>query len=411
MPPQDLATRREEARRAMEGDERLAARLKRDQTIGKRRIEAQHAMESPTHRARREAREHAIRESTGLAEAQTAAARAARDQADKLVAEAKVKAERLASQQQAAELARVNTSRQATAEIGQLKGMPTHLSSIRTLKTDMGEAAKQGKSLAGMIVQRGQSIINQTVGPERRPTHNLLSIILILFFLGAIAGGGTLLYRQWQINSAVVTPGIATTTPASASFFSTDHQADINTTGKTVDVLRNEIRQANAGALTPGSIDELTFSKNNVALSFRAWQTLLELHFPDNLIKNTEPIFMFGFYHGETRRAPFIILKVKSAERTYSELLAWEDKLPTVWNSLIGKPPVSLATTTLASPASPSGGPSFHDQLIQNLNTRLIEGTNVAQPALYGLLDANTIILTQTRAAFLEILTRFRARR
>jgi hypothetical protein len=392
----------------MEGDERLAARLKRDQIIGNRRIEAQRAMESPTHRARREARERAVRESAGLVEAQTAVERATREQANKLVTEAKAKAERLANQQQAAERARVNASRQATTEISQLKNMPTHLSSIRTLKTDMGEAVKQGKSLAGIVIQKGQSIINQTVVPDRRPTHNLLSLILILFFLGAIAGGGTLLYRQWQINSPATLPGTATSTPASASFFSTDHQADINTTSKTVDVLRSEIRQASAGALTAGAIDELTFSKNGVALNFRAWQTLLELHFPDNLIKNAESVFMFGFYHGKTRQEPFIILKVKSAERTYSELLAWEDKLPTVWNALIGKPPVSLATTTLASP---SGGSSFHDQLIQNLNTRLIEGAGVTQPALYGLLDANTIILTQTRAAFLEILTRFRTGR
>ncbi|MFH1170205.1 MAG: hypothetical protein V1704_01455 [Candidatus Vogelbacteria bacterium] len=409
MPEQDLATRREEARRAMEGDERQAARLKREQTIGKRRVEAQRAMESPTHRARREARERAVRESTQISEAQTAAERATRDQADKLVAEAKAKAERLASQQQATELARVNASRQATAEIGKLKNAPTHLSSIRTLKTDMGEAVKQGKSLAGIIVQQGQSIINQTVVPDRRPTHNLLSLILILFFLGAIAGGGTLLYRQWRINSPAAIPGMATTTSNKlSSFFSTDHQTDINTTGKTVDVLRGEIRQAGAGATTAGAIDGLTFSKNGTALGFRAWQNLLELHLPDNLIKNAEPIFMFGFYHGETRREPFIILKVKSAERTYSELLAWEDKLPTVWDALIGKPLAS----PLGGPASVTAtNPSFHDQIIQNLNTRLIEGAGVSQPALYGLLDANTIILTQTRAAFMEILTRVRAGR
>ena len=404
MPPQDIATRREEARRAMEGDERLAARLKRNQATGKRRIDAQRAMESPTHRARREARERAIRESTGLAEAEATAERATRDQTDKLAAEAKAKTEQLARQQQAEELARVNSSRQATAEIGKLKNIPTHLSSIRTLKTDMGEAVKQGGSLAGIIVQKGQSIVNQTAVANQRPTHNLLSIILILFFLGAIAGGGALLYRQWQINSPATTPGTATSTSnltKPVSFILTDQQKTVDTTGKTVDVLLGEIRRASASGLITGEIDELTFSKNGVALGFRAWQTLLELYLPDGLIKNAEPIFMFGFYHDQTRRVPFIILKVKSAERTYSELLAWEDKLPTVWNALTGKPPASATTTA----------PTFHDQLIQNLNTRLIEEASVPQPALYGLLDANTVVLTQTRAAFLEILTRFRARR
>ena len=404
MPEQDLATRREEARRAMEGDERRVARLRREQSISKRRIDARLAMESPTHRAKREARERAEREVTGAAEVKAEADRARREATARAAAETKAKEEARATAVRTELTAHVQAARQATAEINTLKDRPTHLSAIRTLKTDLAEAVSRGGSVAGAIIQEQERGTNRASAPARR-SHTLLTIILILIFLGALAVGGTLAYRQWIATSPAPIVG-AIPAVIKPAFIRPDRQTTIETINQTAPALFGKIREASAASQTPGTIDEIIFSKNNTPLTFRAWQTLLSLPFPDGLLRNTEAPFMFGRYRGETSNAPFILLKTKATGQSYAQLLLWEKNLPTVWDTLIGKPP-AFPPTTATSTATTT--PSFHDQVIQNLDTRVLEGPSVTQPALYGLLDSNTIILTQTRAAFLEILTRLRA--
>lgn len=414
MPQQPvLVTRREEARAAMEGDERRAARLRREQAIGRRRIDARLAMESPTHRARREVRERAKRESTDAAMAQVAAERASRAAAERLVAENEGRTKAQAAAEQAARMTRVSNALQAAAEIKTMEGKPIHLSAIRTLKTDMAAVVGQGGSIAGAIIRAGE-LNTGRLGPPAPRSQAMLTTILILLLLGAIAAGGTLFYQKWRASSAtpVTENGLTTTTPnpGQVSIIVTDSHIDINVTDQNTIVLLGEIREQRASSATIGTIDELVFSKNVAPLAFRAWRILLALPFPDDLTRIVEPTFMFGFYRAATSSIPFIILKTKSAEKSYTQLLAWEKNLPTVWDILIGKPPADLSPLK-SSTGTATIAPRFRDQLIQNLDTRILDGPGVAQPALYGFLDSDTIILTQTRAAFLEILTRFRAAR
>ena len=406
MPEPDLTTRREEARRAMEGDERRQAREIRKQAIGKRRIDARLAMESPTHRAKREARERAEREVTGAAEAKVEAERARREAAARAIAETRAKEEARAAAGRTELAAHVQTARQATAEINTLKDKPTRLSAFRTLKTDLAEAVSRGGSMAGTIIQERERETNRTSTPARR-SHALITIMLILISLGALATGGTLVYRQWLANSPTPIIG-AIPSAIKPTFVPSDRQTTIETTNQTVPALLGKIREAVAASQTPGTIDEIIFSKDNASLTFRAWQTLLSLPFPDGLLRKTEPTFMFGLYRGETNNVPFILLKTKATDQSYTQLLLWEKNLPSVWDALIGKPPALPPATTTSTVSTT---PTFRDQVIQNLDTRVLEGVGVTQPALYGLLDSNTIILTQTRAAFLEILSRLRAAR
>lgn len=406
MPEQNLETRREEARRVMEGDERRKQREVREQTIGKRRIEARLAMESPTHRARREARDRAEREITGATQAKAGAEREAREAAARVVTEAKNKEEATRTAAHEELVARVNTARQSTAEINVLKNKPTHLTAIRTLKTDMVTAVSQGGSMAGTMIQEREREMGQMSAPARRP-HTMLTIILTLVFLGTIASGGTLAYREWLANSPAPIVG-PTSASGKLAFIPTDYQTAIDVTGQTVPELLGKIREVSASNQTPGTIDEIIFSKNKTLLTFRAWQTLLALPFPDGLLRNVEPTFMFGFYHGEAGSVPFILLKTKTTNQSYAQILAWEKNLPTVWDALIGKPPAPPLMTATSTAIT---APNFRDLVIQNLDTRILEGTGIDQPALYGFLEANTIIFTQTRAAFLEALTRLRTRK
>ena len=204
MPPQNqnLAATREEARLALAGDEHRAARAAREELIGKRRAEARLAMESPAHRARREAKERAVRETATIAAAASAAVNASRAAAAKLTADAATRTAGQAAAKQANETSRMKAVREATAEIKDLRGRPTRLSAIRTLKTDMAEAANRGGSIAGAIIRGGDLETNQISFPPRR-SHAMFTIILILIFLGIMAGGGTLIYQKWLANLSV----------------------------------------------------------------------------------------------------------------------------------------------------------------------------------------------------------------
>ncbi len=404
MPDQNLDTRRDEARRAMEGDERRKAREIREQSIGKRRVDARRAMESPTHRAKREARERAEREISGAEQAKAEAERATRAEAARLIAEAKAKEVAQATAAHEELVAHVQAARQATAEIKTIKDLPTHLSSIRTLKTDMAEAVSRGGSMAGAIIQQGEMRGAIRQSSEKKHSRIIVTIIFILIFLGALAWGGTLAYQKWVATSPA--PIVGPLPPAAKPvFFRPDRQTSIDTTNQLAPALLGKIRVANAVNQTPGTIDEIIFTKNNTPLAFRAWQTLLALPFPDGLLRNVDTTFMFGLYRGEINSVPFILLKTKAPAQSYAQLLLWEKGLPAVWDALIGKPPALPTTASSTSTIAPT----FRDRIIQNLDTRILEGVGVTQPALYGLLDSNTIILTQTRAAYLEILTRLRA--
>jgi len=404
----DLTTRREEARLAMEGDERRQTRIGREQTISKRRIDARLAMESSAHRARREVLERAIRESIETVTAKEKAEQETRAQAARLVIEAETRAQTQVAREQAEKTARVNSARQANAKIKTLKTIPTHLSTIRTLKTDMATAVSQGGSIASAII-RTEEINAGRFNPPAK-SHAMFTTVLILLLLGTLAIGGTFYYQKWGLNLPWSITGTTTSTTTSSSkksLITVENRIDINVVGQTTPVLLGKIREQGTSSATAGTIEELVFLKNVTSLNFRAWKILLALPFPDDLTRIIEPNFMFGLYYGATSSIPFIILKTKSTEQSYGQLLAWEKNLPTVWDILIGKP---IATSSTPENTIRSAGvlPHFRDQIIQNLDTRILDGAGVIQPALYGFLDPNTIILTQTRAAFLEILTRFR---
>ena len=389
----------------MEGDAHRQARVEREATVGKRRLEAQLAMESPTHRVKRELKERIAREVSATATRETELEQAQRATVTKQMADTEVAAKAKTAAAEAAFAARITAARQAATETKNLQGRPVHINTIRTLKTDLAEAASHGGSIAGAIIREGE--LGKS-GPTNAPrqSHTLIIIVFTLFILGLIAGGGTLAYRKWLANSTSSIINSATSTGAAInsntlSIIPSDRRADFEVTDQNLPTLLTKVHTEKSQGGTTGTITELVFLKNNTRLTLSAWKTLFNLPFPDNLTRGLDPTFMFGFYHDSVGSTPVIILKTKSASQSFADFLAWENNLPFVWDALIGKPPIeaqNIATTT----------PIFRDQVLQNLDLRLLEGVDVPQSALYGFLDPNTIILTQTRTAFLEILNRFR---
>lgn len=263
---------------------------------------------------------------------------------------------------------------------------------------------------SAMIAQSGQNMIGSSA-PARR-SHALRTTIIVLILLGAMAIGGTLAYRQWVAVSppdSSTGSGQATTTPATLrpSLIFTESQATLDVIDKDLTTLITKIREQGATNQTRQTINQIIFLRGGSPLIFRLWQDLLELPFPDGLTRIIEPNFMFGFYHSGGGQEPFLIIQTKSPEQAYVQLLAWEKNLPFVWDKLIGKPPAQVLPPTGSSTTEITIS-TFHAQLIQNLDTRVLEGPGVNQPALYGFLDPQTIILTQSRATFTEVLTRFR---
>ena len=142
---------------------------------------------------------------------------------------------------------------------------------------------------------------------------------------------------------------------------------------------------------------------------------LLNLGAPDIIFRNVDLSSTVGVVAAEGETTPFFIFRVNSYERTFAGMLAWESRMLADLDSLYPPYPApvsELATTTAASSVvQPPASSFFIDEIVSNIDVRMIKNGSGRTLILYGYSDKETLIIARNEAAFTTLVARLNATR
>lgn len=391
----ELEKRRQEAQQAMEGEEHRARRAEREAGRDKRRREAMLAMEGETHRKKREGVEKGkekVREEESRKQTQAATV-------------AQISATEKAEQGLQQELAREQTRQRikkiegAGELIEKLKTTDIQLESVRTLKTDMGRAVKEGGVSVAQIALSEQAKRRQSGGIKTKKRWATLPLIFAGLIL-VVAVGGFLL---WQANKQPP-PEVMVPTAKPLIFTETNQGLEVTSTqnGATDPTLQNELKQAIvASDLNDKAAKNIYLYQQGHLLTFAEFRQVIGLQIPAELARYLGSEFMLGVYKGGGKSYPFLLVKARSFELVWRGLLSWEKTMANDLVPLFGKPNLGgLLPTSL---------PAFTDKLINNKDARVLTNDRDETVVFYAFLDNQTVAIAQSEEVFLELFRRFLA--
>jgi len=241
---------------------------------------------------------------------------------------------------------------------------------------------------------------------HERPVSKYLAIIgTIILLVGGGIGFGAVAYTTFT-NRGVVEP--ETTIP---TFFPVNTQHEVRAGGLSQQGLMQALVSAhNEAELATGDIAHIYLTRDLLgkATLFSTFDLfdVLHLQTPDPLIRTLNEQFMLGVYRTETRE-PFLVLETSFFENAFPGMIAWEPfmnaDLAPLFGQKLEEEPLAIVSPTMPSP--------FVDLVINNKDARVLydEFGNIV--LLYAFVDRNTIIITTTEEAFLEIFKRMSSSR
>lgn len=382
----ELSPRRREAKLALGGD-KLAAKEKLEE---KRRQEAVAAMEGEQHRARREAKESASR-------THVSASRATAELKARLAAEAQTHAAHAAAERAqkeedalAAETGRHDKIKQSEELTEKLKSATTKLGALRTIKTDMARAVREGglslSKIAILSQERGRNDESMAVG-EHNQTWLIISIILVV----AVSGGLTAWW--WIIRPAAPVASEQNILLALDRVFRADSNRpvngdDLNTVSKARAALETAAEEKNE----QGGLINIYVTKNNEVLTLLKFSQVIGLNLPENLTRHLQDNFAFGVYDGGETRSRFLILKTSFFAQAWSAMLEWERYLASDLGFLLKTNSDNKAV--------------WLDKTLRNKDARLERDSDGRAILIYGFIDEQTILITRDENAFIKVFER-----
>lgn len=383
----DLEKKRALARASMEGYER---RSQREQAAMRARAEA---------------------ETKAKVEASLAAKRELAEKAE----EAKRIAEQeLALKQAADKKAKLSRVSQANKIIEEIKKSPqANVTSIRTYQTDLSEAAQTGiDSSKPLNVNSYSRIIFSNDQPKSKRQGLMIIgiIILILASLGLIFGSWYFFFRQ----PLAAVPA----TIAAKALLRAENETEIYLTNKSAFELRGEVGSkireaardfafAEAGGgpilnLYPTEATKLNEktgqaeAKTQVGLT--RFLAALDLNLPTSFKVALADDFMLGIYQAP-EPALFYVLTVRSYETAAANLLTDAGQVIDILFS---------AFLNSQETARRLRDQNFIDQIIENVDARVITNEGGKVVMVYGFLDQKTLAIASSQEAFQKLISSFR---
>ncbi|MBI2482513.1 MAG: hypothetical protein HYV76_03060 [Candidatus Vogelbacteria bacterium] len=389
MPPEEqriptdtetLAKRREQAILAMEGSARRSKRVEAE------RLEAEKKLAQKIH-------DEQIKKHNAEVAAKEAKERAA--------------AEASARESEAAKASRIAKGREAATLTEQLRGEPrVSLSSVRTLKTDVQDAASSRKLSMAKIALEAQALRRQSAKQVEHQAYTTIAIIALTLVL--LAGGGLVIAYVFKLNPIAST----TITPQTAVklILPTDTQYEVITSGETTETLLPKVRRTVQASGPTDSTTGLYFTKviaeideddktleAKAVLGLRETNEILGIELPRPFIRFLNNNWLLGLYHTPTGTEPFIILTINSYENIAAQLLAHGSS---ILAPLI-KPYFPDTSYNTLKTVPPAGG--FTDLLIKNIDARAIVDTNGQPHLLYAFIDNQTLVITISPATMEKV--------
>lgn len=282
---------------------------------------------------------------------------------------------------------------------------------LRTYKGDVQSLVRRKKlSLMRMAAAEVDQKSGQkyAIGKKIKPENStgLLLLLLALIALGVVALGGV--YYTYILRAAP-TPHA----PKHQSLIFTDKIETVDTTGKIPHVLKQELTAARNGAYySPGSVaelllielyeDQITQDIVSTTLNTREILEALGVTNANAFAKVFQDKAMLGLYASE-ENVPFIILQTDIYDYAFEKMLLWEDSIESDLAPLFS-PRGRFGDLDTFSAES-----AFSDTVVNNLDVRVLRDKDKKARLLYSFVNKNTLVITTSIPALIELSGRLRS--
>lgn len=395
MSPDDLQARREEARKAMEGEEVAKRREAENVLMAKRRADARAAMESEEQkrlrvnaeqmeRARAIAKERLVQDMEKKRQEENAKAEALKQ---KLISESKKEKEQYED--------RLRKIKQSELKINTVKRAPAStLGSIHTLKSDMARTIRDEEmSMTKMVLQEkdrarmGLGVPNGAVVEKPKRGGKIGLLIFLIILLLAASGSAVLLIFSpntanqitEKVKNLISGETVNTNTPTFKPTYliPVDEEEEVEVSKLDAEGLRSQINQIFTNAKENKALTGLAFVEGGKQIDFARFQSKLALGAPVNLTPKFGSKFLYGILNINENKNGFLIAEVSGV--TNENIMEWEQNLATRLTTLIG----SRNATAV-----------FNSRLFQNLEVRVLPDTFGASQMIYTIVGNRYLIIT-----------------
>ncbi|MCE9629027.1 MAG: hypothetical protein K8Q91_03480 [Candidatus Vogelbacteria bacterium] len=370
--------------------------------IAKRREQAKRAMESFEHKQRRETREKRELESRALA------------QKIEEMKKARLDLERKKSSEEFKESAKMEEDKrklsegyqkkvaEARAEVEAItKSQTQKVNTYHTLQTDINDQVTSGGLTLTKIAledearHRLETLPREPVGVSRGKLILIGSLGFIILGIGFLT-----------ISFVITRPGVSQVQPVviNSIVFAEEHQevvTDNQTPNQIQDLIKTNLKKSYSASKVIDLYPTKTITTDKTIikkiLSGPEILTFFQIAIPINFTHFLLDPFMMGVVSDPTATssAPFFIFKTRSFENTLDSMLREENIIVA---NIFGPLTENKNSIQIGN---------FTDKIINNIDTRILSDTDNNSLAIYGFVDRSTLIMTTTEAAFTKLLTAY----
>lgn len=282
------------------------------------------------------------------------------------------------------------------------------LKTVRTYRSDAMEAIKgRGQTLTDMVLAEQTKRQSEEIIEKKQLNWN------IVFIGGSVAlvlAAGLFLFFSFSKTADEKSPAART---VSEIIFAEKQENILLSRISDAEVRNAVVTAVETTRMPTNGIKRIAFTKKVLAENEDGVReeevpvTSIELlgipgkNTPQTLLRSLDTSSFFFGLHSFAGNEPFLILKVRSYDNAFRGTLEWEKTMSADLSHLFTVGGLTEKTT----------GRVFHDVIIKNRDTRLIDGSDGVPALLYSFVDRETIVIATNETTFDEILKRFFAPR
>lgn len=283
------------------------------------------------------------------------------------------------------------------------------LIAVRTYKNDLAEVIKKNKiSLTDTVLaeemERSGNFL-KTFPTIKKSSRKKIYLSILSLFL--IFSGITFVFFVYYYKPV---PIIKVEGVEIKSFVFSEYQREIFLENKNSIKLTNSIQtELNNTNLPIGSLLHFylteKYQKEDGVIGKGTLKTaelfsLVSARVSEIFLRFVDPNFMYGYY-SSSENFPFIILKTKSFDNTFPEMLLWEKTLIKDLRPIFIENKPAISSSDLYSKEF-----IFKDIIINNKDTRAVLNDAGEIIFIYAFVDKSTIVITTNKIALQEIIDR-----
>lgn len=281
-------------------------------------------------------------------------------------------------------------------------------SSIRTYQSDLTKIVT-GKNISATKIAIEEDSkrrkLFKTINIEAKKNMALIIVSAILVLAGGIS--------IYLLNILKPTPTIKVQEVELKTLIYTDYQKELFFENpsklKISKTVQTEVEQMN---IPLGSLIQLYFTERistdneneegmgKSLITAQQLAKLLDFRMSDTLLRFLEDDFTFG-YHSTTQNSPFLILKTRSFEDSFLEMLKWEETMLEDLGNIFIENNIVLSKDKLRENKY-----QFKDIIFKNKDVRAILDGGGKIIFAYSFLDDETIVITTNKLTLQELIDR-----